>query len=115
MKIYILAFTLLFLLSCSDKEIEKDTPECIKKIIEDIKKQDSAGSPDKIYRYRYEGRTVYYIPPLCCDFPSRLLDEDCNLICNPDGGFSGAGDGRCPDFFKKAKDEKVIWDDDRVK
>lgn len=45
----------------------------------------------------YQGKTVYYIPPKCCDIPSELYDENGKLICYPDGGFVG-GDGKCPGF-----------------
>jgi hypothetical protein len=35
------------------------------------------------------------------------------MICHADGGFSGAGDGRCSDFFSARKNEKIIWRDPR--
>ncbi|TLV04076.1 hypothetical protein FEN17_06120 [Dyadobacter luticola] len=69
--------------------------------------------PAKIYRYTFKGETVYYIPQRCCDIPSVLLDENCAVICSPDGGFGGSGDGKCPEFFKERSNEKLIWEDDR--
>lgn len=44
---------------------------------------------------------------------SRLFDENCNRICAPDGGKTGKGDGKCPDFFEKRTDEKLVWKDER--
>ena len=66
-----------------------------------------------MYRYHYDGRTVYYLPPHCCDQYSDLLDENCKVICHPDGGLTGRGDGKCPDFFTKATDRELVWQDAR--
>lgn len=112
-KNYISIIALLLLLSCSDNDIAKDTPSCIKKIIEGLNKEDVANPSAKVYRFQYEGRTVYYIPPRCCDTMSELFDENCNIICYPDGGFSGTGDGKCIDFYKNATEEELVWEDKR--
>lgn len=106
---------LLFVIiaSCNNEDIPKGTPDCILTKIDQIKAEGVWNPPAKIYRYQYQGKTVYYIPSRCCDIPSVLLDENCNLICSPDGGLSGAGDGKCSDFFKERSDEKLIWEDDR--
>ena len=52
------------------------------------------------WRYIYQGRPVYYVQAssLCCDQMSMLYDAEGNLICMPDGGYTGRGDGRCADF-----------------
>jgi len=42
-----------------------------------------------------------------------VFDNNCNLLGHPDGGFTGKGDGTLPDFTKEAKEEKLIWKDDR--
>ena len=104
---------LLGALACEDKEIEKGTPDCILKIIQNTKKEPVGNPPAKIFTYTYNGKTVYYLPSRCCDIPSVLLDEQCNTICSPDGGLSGMGDGKCADFFTKRSNEKLIWQDDR--
>jgi hypothetical protein len=41
------------------------------------------------------------------------MDESCSIICSPDGGFSGKGDGNCIDFFEKRTNGKLIWRDKR--
>jgi hypothetical protein len=106
---------LLFVIiaGCNDDRLPKGTPNCILSKIEEIKADGVANPPAKVLRYLYKGETVYYIPPKCCDFPSILMDENCNVICAPDGGLSGAGDGRCADFFKERSNEKLIWEDKR--
>ncbi|MFC6195967.1 DUF6970 domain-containing protein [Dyadobacter subterraneus] len=57
--------------------------------------------------------TLYFIPPSCCDVFSELLDENYNLLCSPDGGITGGGDGKCLDFVKKASNQKLIWNDEK--
>ena len=113
LKTYISLLAVIVLLSCSDNDIAKDTPGCVKKLIEGLKKSSVTNPPAKVYRYQYKGSTVYYIPPKCCDIPSSLLDEDCNSICSPDGGLGGSGSGTCTDFHKIATDKVLVWEDKR--
>jgi hypothetical protein len=63
----------------------------------------------------YRGEVVYFVPYLpCCDIPSQLYDREGQVICAPDGGFTGAGDGKCPDFFELRSDGQKVWNDARV-
>lgn len=95
------------------KDDFKNVPPCILEKIEQFKKEGVANPPASVWQYEYNGQTVYYIPPRCCDIPSSLYDSNCNLICSPDGGFTGKGDGKCADFAQKRTKEKLIWKDDR--
>ena len=96
---------------CEKKDIQKEIPECIQEKIDEIANEEVWNPPAKIYEYQYNGETVYYIPPRCCDIQSILYDENCNVICHPDGGISGDGDGQCTDFFSLRKNERLIWED----
>ena len=87
---------------------------CIQGVIDKIKSENVRNPPAKIYQYTFHGSKVYFIPQYCCDIPSTLLDENCNVVCNPDGGFTGQGDGKCIDFFKVRKNEKILWEDTHV-
>ena len=69
--------------------------------------------PQSIWQYQFKGQTVFYIPPQCCDQFSVLYDLWGNILCVPDGGFSGRGDGRCTDFFQERKNGILIWQDSR--
>jgi hypothetical protein len=69
--------------------------------------------PSSIWRYRYRGETVYFRPSRCCDVQSDLYDDRGILLCHPDGGISGNGDARCPDFFTQRTREQLIWQDPR--
>lgn len=115
MKAFLKLFIFLLISSgCNNEDIPKEVPNCINDKIKNIKEQTVWNPPAKIYQYQYKGETVYYIPPRCCDIMSTLYDEDCNIICSPDGGIAGNGDGICPDFFTNRTDEKLIWEDERI-
>ena len=103
----------LLLGGCKKIDVPAGTPYCIKKKIRKIKREEVRNPPAKIWEYKYNGETVYYFPPYCCDIESELYDKKCNSICQPDGGLSGAGDGKCTDFFQNRTDEKLIWEDER--
>ncbi|KFN49517.1 DUF6970 domain-containing protein [Arenimonas composti] len=72
-----------------------------------------ANPPASIHRYDYRGDTVYYVPPRCCDVPSALYSATGERICSPDGGFTGRGDGKCPDFLDTRSAGTLIWADGR--
>ena len=103
----------------SQQESESDmvdgivVPACVKKMIERFKAEEVQNPPRKIYSYQYNGKTVYYVTAPCCDFYTDLYDSKCNLIAHPDGGFTGKGDGKLPDFVKSRTNEKLIWEDKR--
>jgi len=54
----------------------------------------------------------YYITSDCCDQFNYLYDDKCNLICAPDGGLSGMGNGKCPNFNGQIE-KTLVWLDDR--
>jgi Tol biopolymer transport system component len=82
-------------------------------LIEDLKSQPVANPPAYVASYEYSGQVVYYVPPRCCDIFGNLYDAQGQLICHPDGGIAGNGDGRCPDFLSQRKNETVLWRDTR--
>jgi hypothetical protein len=96
--------------------IQKAFPEvsqCILDKIAFFQNEAKANPPRAIYQYSYNGKTVYYISAPCCDIYSELVDNACNLLCAPDGGFIGKGDGKCINFNKTKSNEKLIWRDKR--
>ena len=107
----ILLFSII-LIGCNDEPTF--APECLEDRVSQILKDDVWNPPASLYSYTYKGETVYFIPQRCCDIPSELYDVNCNLICSPDGGITGNGDGQCVDFFELRSDEKLIWIDPRA-
>ena len=99
--------------SCHSLTAQQETSSCIQKKIATFKKQPLANPPIGVFQYSYNGNLVYYVSAPCCDQYTTLYDENCNIICHPSGGITGKGDGKCPDFFEKRTDEKIIWQDHR--
>lgn len=120
MKAMLLPFLFLHtvLSSCSPKAnvpvtAKDSTPVCILKRIEEIKKEPVWSPAAEINEYSYAGRTVYLVTANCCDQFITLMDKRCEVLCAPSGGFTGSGDGACPDFYKQAKHLRLVWKDER--
>ena len=107
-----LAFAAIAATGCAPKARD-DRPAVVDSLIARLEAAPKANPPASIWRYRYKGALVYYVPPSCCDIPSELYDQAGNVICSPDGGLTGKGDGRCPDFFAARTDEVAVWKDPR--
>lgn len=90
-----------------------DLAPWLQQLIAGIESEPVWNPPARITSYEYRGSRVYFVPADCCDKLSSLYDEDGNVICSPDGGIGGAGDGRCPDFFDVRKDGELVWEDSR--
>jgi hypothetical protein len=114
----IIAVSILILI-CGCSSISSTTkagnPDWVSKRITEFQNAPIGNPPQSIWRYEYNSQTVYYLPPQCCDQFSQLYDTSGKLICAPDGGFGGKGNGKCPDFFKTRKNETLIWRDPRSK
>ncbi len=110
-------FVSLVLIFCACKTTKKSSSAELPVFIKDkiLQFQQSAvpNPPRSIYSFKYNGKTTYFISAPCCDIPSQLFDETGVLICQPDGGITGNGDGRCSDFFQTRTDEKLVWKDSR--
>gem|GEM_PF-576375 len=88
-------------------------PDSVTALIHNIESQPVRNPPAIVARYDYAGQVVYYVPPHCCDFFGDLYDSTGQVICHPEGGLTGKGDGRCPDFFTQRQHETIIWRDSR--
>ena len=88
------------------------SPPWLLGLIEEQLSQPLAHPPAQIVRREYETGVYYYVPPRCCDVWSDLYDADGALVCHPDGGITGGGDGRCPDLGALLRAE-VVWRDSR--
>ena len=84
-------------------------PTCIKNKIDSFKLKEAHEKPQRVIEYVYKGKKVYYVVMPCCDFFNEVYDDKCNFLGAPDGGFTGKGDGKIPDFFEKVKNEKLVW------
>jgi len=84
-------------------------PTCIKNKIDSFKLKEPHERPQRVVEYMYKGKKVYYVVMPCCDFFNEVYDENCRYLGAPDGGFTGKGDGKLPDFTEEAKPGKEIW------
>mgnify|MGYP006378020033 FL=1 len=85
-------------------------PTCIKNKLDYFKLKEIHERPQKMIEYTYKGKKVYYVVMPCCDFFNEVYDENCNYLGAPDGGFTGKGDGKIPDFTEQAKLVKTVWE-----
>ncbi len=114
-----LAAVLLTAAACGGGEAVEPTPTpsltaWLTDLIQRLEAEPVANPPASIIQYEYNGQTVYYLPSRCCDIWSTLYDADGSIIGHPDGGITGEGAGRVPDFFDERKNERLIWDDQRT-
>lgn len=91
------------------EETNTALPKCINNKIDSFKLKEQHERPQRVVEYMYKGKKVYYVAMPCCDFFNEVYDANCKYLGAPDGGFTGRGDGKLPDFFAEAKNEKLIW------
>ena len=99
--------------SSSPTEPSGQQPPWLQQLIARIESEPVTNPPSSILQYRYRGATVYFRPARCCDVFSDLYDEAGALLCHPDGGLTGGGDGRCTDFLALRTAERLVWQDTR--
>lgn len=93
--------------------VKRNTPSCVDSLIQLFMKEDKQNPPRKIFSYTYQGKLVFYVTAPCCDFFTDLYNSECILLGHPDGGITGRGDGKFPDFEKTRTNEKLVWEDKR--
>ena len=89
-------------------------PGWLSQLIQRLEHEPVANPPTSITQHEYKGQTVYFLRQRCCDIFSVLYDADGTIIGHPDGGITGQGDGRVPDFFEERSNERIIWEDQRT-
>lgn len=102
----------MFLVSCNELNLDVEVPKCIEREIRKIKRDGVRNPPAKVWQWTVDESTYYYITSDCCDQFNYLYDSNCNIVCSPDGGFSGGGDGKCPNF-KGQIVKTLVWEDGR--
>ena len=91
----------------------KCPPTGIQAKIAELKAKPKANPAYEVWAYKYQGHKVYLVTADCCDQYSTLYDECMQVLCAPSGGFTGRGDGHCPQFAQEATDKKLVWRDPR--
>lgn len=101
------------LAACQAPTLLESAPMWVRDLVSELERQPVANPPAFLARYQYRGDTVYYLPSRCCDIQSQVFDRQGTVICAADGGITGGGDGRCPDFFAQRREEEILWRDPR--
>ena len=115
MKLRRMAFLVtLFLITGCTQATPMGNSQWIDRLIGKYQSEPVGNPPRSIWKYEYESQVVYYVPAQCCDMYSALYDSGGNFLCAPDGGITGKGDGKCPDFFTERSNELLIWQDARA-
>jgi hypothetical protein len=111
MKMFFIPLMAILAIACDDGPGSR-IPECMDQKIAALKHQPVRNPAASITMITTtKGEIYFYVPPYCCDFYGELYDDQCNLVCYPDGGLSGQGNGICPEYL--ILKEEVIWQDKR--
>jgi hypothetical protein len=102
-------------LSTKNQNNNQTEPTWIKTLIDAKKVAPLENPPSTIKKCTYKNKPVYYISSPCCDQYNYLYDENNQIICAPDGGFTGRGDGKCTDFSLDKNNCELIWQDSRTR
>ncbi|MCU0242547.1 MAG: hypothetical protein MUF51_09005 [Vicinamibacteria bacterium] len=111
----LLALIAIFILAaCSADQTTAPDGAWLDDLIARLAQAPLAQPPARIIEYEYRGAATYFVPARCCDIPSELYDASGTWLCQPDGGLTGQGDGRCTDFHQTARFLRVVWTDPRA-
>ena len=109
--IIIISCCILLLNACAPKNQGMlNMPSCLAAKIDSIKKDGKINPPTSVIQYSYKGAPVYYVTAGCCDQFNNVYDANCTVLGAPDGGITGKGDNKLPDFFANATNKKVVWE-----
>ena len=87
-------------------------PPWLLELIARLESQPVANPPAYLARQEYPAGVYYFLPSRCCDIYSELYDAEGALVCHPDGGITGGGDGKCPLLGDLVREE-IVWRDVR--
>ncbi len=104
--------SVLAMASCMRLDLAKEVPACVTKQIREIANEEPQHPPTEVWEWKTDGITYYYFTSGCCDRFNYLYDSNCNVVCAPDGGITGKGDGKCPEF-RGTVEKTLIWKDTR--
>lgn len=114
MKNYLITLCLILCLifGCKTSVPNQKLPQCIEAKIEILKNKPVQNPPAQVWKWQNDSKTFYYVTSDCCDQYNYLFNDSCEIICAPDGGFTGKGDQKCPEFDSNPQ-KTLIWKDER--
>lgn len=117
MKNHTQIFSILLLIGylqfgCKSSDQDIGLPACIIAQIEAIKNEPIRNPSAEVWKWEDNSKVFYYFNSPCCDQYNYLYNENCEVVCAPDGGFTGKGDEKCPEFEGDIN-RSLIWKDER--
>jgi len=109
---FVLTIIVVLLAGCAQAS-QSGNPAWVDQLIRNFLADPVGNPPLSIWSYQYNGQSVYFVPAHCCDIASVVYDSQGAVLCSPDGGITGKGDGKCPDFLITRTNEQLIWQDNR--
>ncbi len=85
----------LWLSACSSTS-QQASHEATAQLVSRLAKRQLETHAGSVARHVLNGKVYYFLRAPCCDRGGELYDALGNHVCNPNGGFSGMGDRRCP-------------------
>lgn len=98
---------------CYIDSIKSHYDQFVNSKISELQNKPKRNPPAELWRWDFKNSHYYYIPPYCCDVYSELYNSNGELICHPDGGITGGGDGKCPNLPRDSINYTLIWKDNR--
>ena len=104
-KLWVALGFIVLLLGCSSSTVRYVSPYSAKWVKQQIRAYEMPTNEavSKVTRkVIYAGGPAYLIPSPCCDKYDYFYDSRGVILCAPSGGFTGRGDGSCPEILGTA-------------
>jgi len=93
---------IVLLLGCSSSNGRYVSPYSTKWVKQQIRAYEIKGASQVTGKVINAGKPFYLIASPCCDKFDYLYDTKGVILCAPYGGFTGRGDGSCPEVLRAA-------------
>jgi hypothetical protein len=84
-------------------------PEWLRVKIAEFDELPADRAPLGVWRISHNGQAAFYLLSPCCDQYNPLFSAEGHEICNPSGGFTGRGDGKCPAPMDQGTKATLVW------
>lgn len=105
--------------ACKKMSVDSISADFVKNKITELESKPVYNPPASIWKWEYQDSTYFYVTADCCDQFNELYNTSGQLICHPDGGFTGRGDGKCQVDFSSLDSTQLkktlVWRDNRKK
>jgi hypothetical protein len=88
---------------CSSSNARYVSPYSTKWVKQQIRAYEMRGPSQVTGKGIHADKPVYLIPSPCCDKYDYFYDSRGVILCAPSGGFTGRGDGSCPEILGTAR------------